>query len=57
MTGKKAMKDAETKSNAQGQDKSHASEIPNDVAQELQKMQDMELFNNPIDNEIDMEEE
>jgi translation elongation factor P/translation initiation factor 5A len=49
MTCKKAMQDAKTKFDAQVQDKLHAVEIRDNGVQELQKMNDMEVFvNNPV---------
>jgi hypothetical protein len=45
MMQKKAMEDAKTKLDAQVQDKLHALEIRNsNAAQELQKMQDMDVL-------------
>jgi hypothetical protein len=49
MTRKKAMQDSKTKFDAQVQDKLHALEIRDNAVQELQKMNDMEVFiNNPV---------
>jgi hypothetical protein len=49
MTCKKAMQDAKTKFDAQVQDELHALEICNNATQELQKMQDMQVFiNHPV---------
>jgi uncharacterized protein YaaW (UPF0174 family) len=49
MTRKKAMRDAKTKFDAQVQDELHALEIRDNAVQELQKMNDMEVFvNNPV---------
>ena len=49
MTRKKAMQDAKTKFDAQVLDELHALEIRDNAVQELQKMNDMEVFvNNPV---------
>jgi hypothetical protein len=49
MTRKKAMRDAKTKFDAQVQEELHALEICDNAVQELQKMNDMEVFvNNPV---------
>ena len=49
MTCRKAMRDAKTKFDAQVQDELHAIGIRDNAVQELQKMNDMEVFvNNPV---------
>jgi hypothetical protein len=48
ITRKKAMRDAKTKFDAQVQDELHAIEIRENAAQEVQKMNDMEVFVNNL---------